>query len=144
MRFIIAVIGLLAALSTPVFAQDIFAGFEHGTWGYSGDQNASCHKNPHRIRFSADRTRVEFVWSAPVTSYLNIQEPSFDYTVISQDNNGIVMAMDGETRRTPDGDLVVWVLKILPDNMYCWGRTDWPSTGCIAINIRCPDLPPLS
>lgn len=144
MRFVIVLIGLLAALTTPVFAQDIFADFERGTWGYSGNQDASCHRNPHTIRFSQDHTRVEFVWSTPMTDYLKNQRISGNYTVISHDNDGIVMAMDGETRRTPEGELVVWVLKMLPENMYCWGRTDWPSTGCIAIHIRCPDLPPLS
>lgn len=148
MRFVIVLIGLLATLSTPVSAQDIFADFERGTWGYSvgysGKQDVTCHRNPHTIRFSQDHTRVEFLWSATMTDYLKNQRTSGSYTVISHDTDGIIMAMDGETRRTPGGDLVVWVLKMLPDNMYCWGRTDWPSTGCIAIHIRCPDLPSLS
>ena len=144
MRFIIILIGFFIPLSGPVFAQDIFTDFERGTWGYSGDQDASCHRSPHTIRFSQDHTHAEFVWPVPITSYLQEQTSSADYSVISHDSDGIVMAMYDEQRRTPEGDLVVWVLKMLPENMYCWGRTDWPSTGCIAIHIRCPELPPIS
>lgn len=144
MRFILILIGFLIPMSDPVFAQDIFADFERGTWGYSGSQDSSCRSSPHTIRFSPDRTHAEFVWPVPITNYLHEQSSSADYSVISHDSGGIVMAMYGEQRRTPEGDLVVWVLKMLPKNMYCWGRTDWPSTGCVAIHIRCPELPPIS
>ncbi len=54
------------------------------------------------------------------------------------------MRLDGEERLTPDGKTVIWVLKPLPNDMFCWGRTDWPSTGCLIIHVRCPELPPIS
>jgi len=144
MPFIIALIGLFMCLSTPADAQDVFTDFENGAWGYPRDQEPSCRNNPHTIRFSQDRTHAEFAWFGPMTTYLRQQKSSAGYTVISHGSDRIVMAMDEETRLTPQGDLVVWVLITLPNDMYCWGRTDWPSTGCLAIHVRCPELPPIS
>lgn len=152
MRFIIALVGFSILLTRPVFAQDIFTDFETGTWGYSGVPvfrcsgvpELSCEGNPHTIQFSPDHTRATFVWPNPMTNYLRQRATRGDYSVTSHDNGNIIMAMDKETRQTPQGDPVVWVLKKLPGDMYCWGRTDWPPTGCIAVHVRCPELPPIS
>lgn len=144
MRLLTILITSFVMIATSVFAQDIFINFEDGKWAFSGDGEASCLKNPHKIRFSSDKTRAEFVWDRPMTNYLKQTATQADYNIISYDSDAIVMELTGEQRHTPDGALVVWVLKPLSGDMYCWGRTDWPSTGCIAVHIRCPELPPLS
>jgi len=48
------------------------------------------------------------------------------------------MAIEGETRKTPAGDLVVWEVVMLSPDRYCWHRTDWPEGGCTAAIERCP------
>lgn len=141
MRIFIFLFGFSALQALPATAGDMFDYFEQGTWGAA---HRTCEKNPTQIQFSPDRKRVEFRYPQHVYDYAGEWKQQHWYSVFSSDSDGIVMALDDEQRRTPDGKLVVWVLKPLPDDMYCWGRTDWPSTGCIIIYVRCPELPPLS
>lgn len=144
MRFIISLIGLFITLSTPAYAEDMFTYFERGSWGSNQIQKGTCEINPKSISFSVDRTRAILSHSTPMVNYLEQVRKTYGYDIISFDGDGIVMRLDGEQRLTPNGETVVWVLKPLPNDMYCWGRTDWPSTGCLMIHVRCPELPPIS
>ena len=139
MRITIVIVAVFYTFTTPALAQDIFDYFENGTWGLPRNNEPSCANNPHTIRFSGDHKRVKFTWSLPVKGYLQEYATGIGYDVLSYDSDGITMAMDGEQRLTFEGKPVIWILKPIPDHMYCWGRTDWPSTGCIAIHIKCPD-----
>jgi hypothetical protein len=48
-----------------------------------------------------------------------------------------------ESRRTADGDLVVWDLVLASDNRYHWHRTDWPEGAVTMAVIRCDGTRPL-
>jgi hypothetical protein len=122
----------------------MFSYFESTTWGMSGIDFASCRNNPTTIRFSPDKSRATFSTAAPITAYNGEQATEFGYDVHSFDQDGIAMSLDNEQRLTPFGKPVIWVLKPLPDHMFCWGRTDWPSTGCLAVHISCPAEIPIS
>ena len=47
------------------------------------------------------------------------------YTLVSWNKNKITMKLDGENRKTKEGNLVVWELWVLNNNRYTWHRTDW-------------------
>ena len=46
--------------------------------------------------------------------------------------------IEGETRTTPSGELVVWEVIMLSPDRYCWHRTDWSEGACTAAIERCP------
>lgn len=48
-----------------------------------------------------------------------------------------------ETRKTPDGRLVVWDLVLTSRNSYAWHRTDWAPGSYTAELRRCPAGTPL-
>lgn len=144
MRFILLMFSIFLSSQSPVYAEDIFNYFTHGAWGSKQSKFASCESNPVKISFSDDKTRAYFTMPKAGKDYRGQSHKSYGYDVISFDKDGIVMRLDDEQRLTPDGKIVIWVLKSLPDHMFCWGRTDWPSTGCLIIHVRCPELPPIS
>ena len=144
MRFILLSLAIFISSHSPVYAGDMFDYFETGTWGSNQLPNGTCAVNPIKISFSKDRRRAILTAPKMQMDYRGREQKSFDYDIISFDKDGIVMRLDDEQRLTPDGETVIWVLKPLLDHMFCWGRTDWPSTGCIVIHVRCPELPPIS
>ena len=64
-------------------------------------------------------------------------EEAVRYRVL-QSEPDLRMAIEGETRMTPTGELVVWDLVLLSPDRYCWHRTDWPHGGCTKAIVRCP------
>lgn len=144
MRLPLILLSTFSFTLAPAYAEDMFTYFERGSWGNNQIPHATCETNPAKISFSADRTRAIFTLSSAAIDYRGQANEAYGYDIFSFDEDGIVMQLDDEQRLTPDGEAMIWVLKPLPKDMYCWGRKDWPSTGCIHINVRCPERPPIS
>lgn len=133
----------LLSLALPA-AADVFDDAA-GTWGVEGDTALSCAENPHHVGFSADRSRASFRWESTMINYEG--EPDIEglYTVLGHGADEIVLALDGESRRTRDGRPVVWILRLREGGArYCWGRTDWDPGQCIDGYVRCPEPQPTS
>lgn len=118
-----------------------------GTWdGAKGD--ATCRGNKHRISFSSEPREMLLTFEEPLDTTSN--ERVFTYRIVAAGSKihretpfVIRGAMEGETRRTDAGKLVVWDLIMATPNRYHWHRTDWPNLGITGAFIRCDGNRPM-
>jgi hypothetical protein len=117
-----------------------------GTWDWMhGD--TTCTTNPHTVSFSRDG-RFMVLTFARADSATGQREYRYRILeagkeVIPDVPHVIRAAMEGETRRTPDGKLVVWDLILASRNRYHWHRTDWPEMAVTNAIVRCSGTRPL-
>ena len=124
-------VSLALTLAASTARADVFADAS-GTWGLTDYDPLSCQENPHEVSFSPDHARAFFIWSGPMMNYEGEWDTEGDYTVLETGPDYLVLALDGESRRTHDGKPVVWIMRLLDGGQrYCWGRTDWPEQDCI-------------
>ena len=57
--------------------------------------------------------------------FFGTKTDTYTYTVTEHGSNFINMDLNGETRKTPDGQSVRWKFVILNDTTYTWHRLDW-------------------
>ncbi|MEO8242635.1 MAG: hypothetical protein ABI832_09985 [bacterium] len=98
----------------------------------------ACSVNPVYSRFTDDHNRAVFSWGHPVPSYTGAMITAYGSTVLWADAGSITMVRDHETRLTPEGDKVLWIMRATdqPEG-YCWHRIDWPDDSCLQL-VRCP------
>jgi len=106
-----------------------------GIWGWQDSKE--CEQNPHTISFSAGKTQATFRHKKPVALHDGGTAATVTYQIIYAERNMITMYLDGETRRTTDGDRVIWVLVLLDKNTYAWRRTDWEPNRKTKNILRC-------
>ncbi|MCR8724041.1 hypothetical protein [Frigidibacter sp. ROC022] len=141
MRLTLSALLLCAAL--PAHA-DVFDDAS-GLWGLTGDDELTCQLNPHRVTFFDDNKRASFRWEHLMTNYLGEPDQEGFYTVLDHGDDYIVLALDGEQRRTLEDAPVVWIMRLSEGGgRYCWGRTDWPAEDCLDGYARCPAPVPIS
>jgi hypothetical protein len=134
---------ILTLLALPVRA-DVFD-LATGRWGLADDVELSCAINPHDVSFSQTRSRALFRWTEPMVNYEGEPDIEGAYSILDHGADFVVMALDGESRRTDNGKPVVWIMRLIEDGArYCWGRTDWPPEDCIDRYVRCPPPQPIS
>jgi len=107
-----------------------------GTWGWEQNPELGCSGNPHTIRFTRDRTFMLLKHVKKIDRASGNPDPVVRYRVL-QSEPDLRMAIEGETRTTPAGDLVVWEVYMLSPDRYCWHRTDWKAGGCTKAIERC-------
>jgi hypothetical protein len=108
-----------------------------GTWGWEGHKELSCDGTSHTLSFTRDRSVMLLQYTDKSNRVSDNPIPIVRYRVLQAKPN-LRMAIEGETRKTPGGELVVWDLVLLSPNRYCWHRTDWRPEGCTAAIERCP------
>ncbi|MEM8661098.1 MAG: hypothetical protein AAGF35_09450 [Pseudomonadota bacterium] len=59
------------------------------------------------------------------------------YQIIGHSENGLRAVLEGEERRTPSGNVVVWNLLLMNKNEFCWHRADWRKGSCTNPLKRC-------
>lgn len=137
-------LAILILSACPAGAQEILTRAT-GVYGIAEEPSASCEVNPHRIEFVADPPRAIFTWNEPVRGYDGALRDRVVYDVRSSGTMGPTLALQGETRTTPDGALVVWDMRVAIDGSgYCWHRTDWPLLACTRAYLRCDGMEPTS
>lgn len=114
-----------------------------GTYGSPVDPLLSCTQNPQHVSFLEGGRRALVAHDRPVTDLEGKQRLQGTDTILSQDDQGITLRFDEESRLTEAGDLIIWVMRpALGVDGYCWGRTDWPQERCDNLRLRCPvDIP---
>lgn len=118
-----------------------------GTWDFAhGD--STCIGNTHTISFTPDRQTMILTFNAPRDTTRASRLATYNVLSAGRGHfldypHTIRGAIDGETRRTATGDLVVWDLVIVTPNRYHWHRTDWPEDGMTGAVIRCDGTHPL-
>ena len=118
-----------------------------GTWDWArGD--STCQRDPHRLSFSTDRREMLLTYLRPDDS--TGAPRVVRYQVLAQGKrvhpelpHVLRTAMEGETRKTPTGELVLWDIMLLSPNRYHWHRADWAEGGVTRALVRCDGTRPL-
>jgi hypothetical protein len=93
-----------------------------GTWD-SSNADQFCRRNPHTISFSVDRSQMYLDFPLPVVGSPVGARTRYTYAVHGFTATSIRGFLEGETRRTADGELVVWDLVLTSDDTYEWRPT---------------------
>ncbi len=136
---------LLLAVLAPTAVVALTAEEMEGSYESVDGLNNTCATNPARLSVTRDPDHVTFDWPVPFTVFDGSQRTRVDYDLVEERSDALVLRLEGETRRTDAGAVVVWLLR--PDAArqgFCWGRTDWPVIRCEHAYRRCPDLAPTS
>lgn len=107
-----------------------------GTWDWSG-ADGFCRDDPHTITFSPDRKFMILTFANPDTADDGTVKRDFRYEIRGHTRNSIRGFIQGETRRTDGGELVVWDLVLMSPDVYRWHRTDWEEGGLTKPVLRC-------
>jgi hypothetical protein len=137
-------IGLTIAVAAvtvagPAIARDPLLHHFEGTWGVPGSIG-SCEENAATIGFSKDGSKMTISYTQPMPGPDEIPATVFNYQVLGVAGNSVRMALDGEIRTTPNGDLVAWDLMRLSGEAYCWHRADWEPGMCTPPRLRCESI----
>jgi hypothetical protein len=117
---------------------DVFS-VARGTWGWR--HTVQCDTNPHTISFTPDRRYMLLTFAKPVKSAVGVTQDTFRYEVRGSTRSSIRGFLQGETRRTDRGDLVVWDLVLTSRDSYRWHRTDWADGSYTPKVVRCRAAP---
>lgn len=127
----------MQATATEVFSLAV------GEWDWSrGD--STCLGNTHTVTFSQDRSEMLLTFKAPIDTATG--QSVFRYRILDvgphlfpEPAQVVRGSMEGETRRTAGGDLVIWDLVLATPNRYHWHRTDWEAGAVTRPIVRCVD-----
>ena len=100
-----------------------------GTWGSKENPDTSCEKRPHTIMLTDGNEKMILKYPDSGKQYI--------YRVLYAEKNQLTMLIEGEERRTDNGDRVIWVLILDDPNTYKWRRTDWKADGSTKMVVRC-------
>ncbi|WP_416899073.1 MAG: hypothetical protein ACMVY4_04930 [Minwuia sp.] len=90
------------------------------------------------ISFSENRSEAVFDWNRPLKSAIGKTVEQSRYIVLSREPQVLTMLLEGETRKTAEGEAVLWQLRVLDAGTFCWRRTDWKPGACTVVRTRCP------
>jgi hypothetical protein len=104
-----------------------------GRWTWASD-TGGC-RTAHEIAFGDDGKTMQIISSA-----IGASNPVTTYDIQVRSRSTIRGTIRGETRKTDDGEPVVWDLVLTGPDEYRWRRTDWaPSPWSYTGKIRrCP------
>jgi hypothetical protein len=137
MLLVLTVLSLALGCASGPSTTDEWVSVVSGTWGLASGE-ATCQNNPHEISFSSDRLHMNVELRSPIQSGIGTTESKFRYRILGARPSELRMELEGETRTTDDGKLVIWDLRMRGQDEYCWHRTDWPYRACTARSVRCP------
>lgn len=105
-----------------------------GTWD---DEDSSTCELSRAISFSDDGKLM-------IATYLDIGYTSesdgrkqFIYDVLAVSESAVTVVLENEERLDANGDPVVWIVRLIDENTFCWGREDWPDDSCTPPRMRC-------
>ncbi|ACA84978.1 hypothetical protein [Shewanella woodyi] len=94
-----------------------------------------CSSNYHTVEFDSSTLILKYVDKGYISE--NDGRNILKYRILSQSPDSIRVVLDDETRLDNDNKPVVWHLKSLNNDQYCWGRDDWPEGSCTPSRHRC-------
>jgi hypothetical protein len=131
---------------SPATAGEVFS-LAVGTWDWwRGD--STCLGNPHEVTFSSDRREMLLTFKAPIDTSTGKRVVRYRILEVGphlfpEPAHVVRASMEGETRRTTGGDLVIWDLVLATPNRYHWHRTDWEAGAVTRPIVRCVDGRPV-
>lgn len=105
-----------------------------GAWAWSQEQ---CTGDPIRISFSDDGAVMYHQNNEGL--FLGDRDTprrQVVYRIVAETDRALRTVIEGEDRRTPEGEPVGWDLILLSQDAFCWHRWDWPQ-GCTQPLISC-------
>lgn len=133
----------LAACSTthrPLAASaDLFKSVS-GEWAVLDEGAVNCDKGTEFISFSEDFSVATFTSTEKYALGAGKESNAITDKVLDVQGNTITMSLNGETRTTAAGQLVVWSLVLVEDKVFVWRRTDWLKSQSTQPRIRCDHL----
>ncbi len=130
--------------AAPALAEGNLAAKVAGQYGSVDDPAFSCAENPVDLQFTDRPPHGIFTWDTARKIHDDSLAQQAVYDLLGETRLGLLMRLEGETRRTDSGAPVVWVLRPDADfGGFCWGRADWPLVRCISPFRRC-NLAPTS
>lgn len=157
---LVAAVGLLGGFASDAPAssraspagagrlQDSTFAYVAGTWDWAkGD--STCRGNTHTLAFSPDGKVMTLTFKLPLDSTDASRVTRYRILAVGPavapelSPYALRGAIEGETRRTPAGALVVWDLVLASPNRYHWHRTDWPATAVTGPIVRCDGTRPM-
>lgn len=104
-----------------------------GTWNETS--NTVCTDNYHTITFKGSVLEVKYVEKGYISE--NDGRQILKYNILSANDELMRVQLVGETRVDKMGKPVVWHIKPLNTEQYCWGRDDWSKNGCTPPRYKC-------
>lgn len=98
-----------------------------GTWDTVGVKFCNGSGYTHKIELIENKTKVRFTFYKEGEKFVKDISNTYIYTILETLDDRIVMQVDGETRKTDSGELVIWEFIFEKNGEYSWRRTDWPS-----------------
>ena len=128
---LLATAGCASAPTTPEY--EIF-GILEGAWDEVDP--ATCQAS-RVISFSDDWKTL--IATFPDGAYFDEDDirDQLRYRIHDVTESEIRAAMEDETRLDPDGNPVVWRLRLIDSRTFCWGRDDWPENYCTPPRYKC-------
>jgi hypothetical protein len=109
-----------------------------GAWGWDKQQ---CEKDPIRLSFAADGAVMFHENDAGLSIGEGTHLKRIVYQILAESDRVLRTVIEGEVRRTKEGNVVGWDLVLLSESRFCWHRSDWPS-GCTRALIKCGNVQP--
>ncbi|MFN0115605.1 MAG: hypothetical protein ACKVPY_13105 [Paracoccaceae bacterium] len=125
----------LALAAGPAAAAPVPDGVA-GLYGDAADRALSCAENPHELSFLPSPPHAFLIWSKPAMDASGRLRTGERYDLLEARQGELVLRLEGESRRTDDGGLPIWIMRFTAEG-YCWGRTDWPVVRCERPQVRC-------
>jgi len=104
-----------------------------GSW--DEETGISCSDNFHTINFDGSNIQIEYIKKGYISE--NESRKIFTYSILNQSNDSIKLLLENETRLDGNKKPVIWHLKSLDSNQYCWRRDDWSVGSCTPSRHRC-------
>jgi hypothetical protein len=139
-----ATLTLLLALA-PSAAAALTAEEMAGPYESVDGNDNTCAANPATLSVRRGPDHVTFDWPVPFTVFDGSSRTHVAYDLLEERADALALRLEGETRLTEAGEVVIWLLRPTPDrDGFCWGRTDWPLMRCEHAYRRCADAAPTS
>jgi len=107
-----------------------------GSWQWEQAKGICQKESLTTISFSADGNAMYL--SSDASNYRDPDEISVHtYDIVGQPEVNLRTVIQGETRRTHAGDVVMWDIKMISNNEFCWHRSDWRNNECTQSLIKC-------
>lgn len=104
-----------------------------GTWDEATE--GRCSTNYHTITINGSVLKLSYVEKGYISETDGRQ--TLTYSILSAEDNFLRVQLENETRLDSKGKPVIWHLKPLTVDQYCWGRDDWGQSQCTVPRVKC-------
>jgi len=113
-----------------------------GSWAPETKVGQVCRESPPTYSFSNDGALMYVTSDSGL--YMSEGGGKFNkltYQIVGEGQYSLRTIIEGEERRTANGNVVMWDLVLLSENRFCWHRSDWDSNSCTQEFRRCNVTP---